>query len=84
MYVCTFTCKASAGACMSQCHYLDAQELSWPIQSRTLSVMTFCKERWQSNQQSTDHPEEFQTLRYILTILDTNLNKSFFVVLSSS
>ncbi len=43
---------------------MDAQELSWPIQSHTLSVMTFCKERWQSNQQLSDHPEEFITLRY--------------------
>ncbi|XP_046864902.1 P2X receptor A-like isoform X2 [Xenia sp. Carnegie-2017] len=49
--------------CTMQCRYLDAQELSWPIQSRTLSVMTFCKERWQSNQQSSIRPEEFLTLR---------------------
>lgn len=55
--------SASDKECISQCHYMDAQELSWPIQSHTLSVMTFCKERWQSNQQSPDHPEEFSTLR---------------------
>ena len=54
---------ASDKKCLSQCRFLDAQELSWPIQSRTLSVMTFCKERWQVNQLSAEHPENFETIR---------------------
>ena len=56
---------ASDKKCLSQCRFLDAQELSWPIQSRTLSVMTFCKERWQVNQLSAENPENFETIRWV-------------------
>ncbi|KAK2569056.1 P2X receptor E [Acropora cervicornis] len=29
------------------CQFLDAQELSWPVESHTISLTTFAKDRWQ-------------------------------------
>ena len=46
------------------CQVLDARELSWPVESRTISLTTFAKDRWQTRNTSLDIVSEFKTVRY--------------------
>ena len=59
---------------------MDARELSWPMESRTISLTTFAKDRWQTKNISTGKFEQFKTIRYmdglefeLTTVLFTNL-----------
>lgn len=40
-------CYCDKPACSNACESIDVQELSWPVESKVVSIMTFCKERWQ-------------------------------------
>ncbi|KAK3734157.1 hypothetical protein QZH41_017128 [Actinostola sp. cb2023] len=40
------------------CESIDAQELSWPVESRVLSLMTFCKDRWQVKHKNGTLPQQ--------------------------
>ena len=54
------------------CQIMDAQELSWPVESRTISLTTFAKDRWQTRNISkltTGKPQQFETIRYILNCI---------------
>ena len=61
------------------CQLMDARELSWPMESRTISLTTFAKDRWQTKNTSTGKFEQFKTIRYmdglefvLTTVLFTN------------
>lgn len=50
------------------CQTMDARELSWPEESRTISLTTFAKGRWQiknMSESTTGKPHQFETIRYI-------------------
>ncbi len=50
------------------CQTMDAREMSWPVESRTISLTTFAKDRWQTkniSKSSTGKPQPFETIRYI-------------------
>ena len=44
---------------------MDARELSWPVESRTISLTTFAKDRWQikNSSSSPDKLPQFETIR---------------------
>ena len=51
------------------CQTMDARELSWPVESRTISLTTFAKDRWQIkniSKSTTGKLHHFETVRYIL------------------
>lgn len=53
----------------TSCQTMDARELSWPVESRTISLTTFAKDRWQIKnitESTTGKPQQFATIRYIL------------------
>ncbi|XP_074638641.1 P2X receptor E-like isoform X1 [Acropora palmata] len=48
------------------CQFLDAQELSWPVESHTISLTTFAKDRWQMRNtsfSSMSNPTQFETIK---------------------
>lgn len=47
------------------CRFLDAKELSWPVESRTISLTTFAKDRWQTRNASFSSMDnlQFKTIR---------------------
>lgn len=58
-----FPLKGSPSVKCSECEYMDSQELSWPIESHTISLMTFGKDRWQANDQNATSPPNFLNVR---------------------
>lgn len=65
----------------TSCQTMDARELSWPVESRTISLTTFAKDRWQIkniSESTTGKPQQFATIRYILLFLWLLL-KTFFI-----
>ena len=50
------------------CQTMDARELSWPVESRTISLTTFAKDRWQikniSKSTTAGKLHQFETIRY--------------------
>lgn len=47
----------------TQCQVMDARELSWPVESRTISLTTFSKDRWQTKNMSSGKFGKFETIR---------------------
>ena len=48
------------------CRTMDARELSWPVESHTISLTTFAKDRWQTRNTSLPSPNklpQFETIR---------------------
>ncbi|CAH3136935.1 unnamed protein product [Porites lobata] len=59
-YCCT---KGEPTKMCTPCQVLDARELLWPVESRTISLTTFAKDRWQTRNTSLDIISEFKTVR---------------------
>ncbi|PFX25533.1 P2X receptor E [Stylophora pistillata] len=56
--------KETASKMCTPCQVMDARELSWPVESRTISLTTFAKDRWQTkNMSSSGKFGQFQTIR---------------------
>ena len=49
----------------TQCQVMDARELSWPVESRTISLTTFSKDRWQTKNMSSGKFGKFETIRFV-------------------
>ncbi|XP_032240708.1 P2X receptor E isoform X2 [Nematostella vectensis] len=63
-HVPSYCCKGNANRTCSLCEYIDAQELSWPIESHTINLMTFGKDRWQVKQRNDSFlKQEFVNIR---------------------
>jgi len=58
--------KGKVSKMCTPCQIMDAQELSWPVESRTISLTTFAKDRWQTrniSKSTTGKPQQFETIR---------------------
>ncbi|KAJ7373491.1 hypothetical protein OS493_011087 [Desmophyllum pertusum] len=58
--------KGEPSKMCTPCQTMDARALSWPVESRTISLTTFAKDRWQTKNtsaSSTGKLQQFETIR---------------------